>query len=184
MNVYVALLHFPVYNKNKEVVTTCVTGFDLSDIARSCSTYGIKKYFVVNPISGQRQFAERILNHWKKEESLNFNSTRVEALNLISIKKELREVIDEISKKGSPVVVATSARQKGSYPYGKLREEMSRSKRPYLILFGTGWGLCEEVIDGADIVLAPIVGGTDYNHLSVRSAAAVIMDRLFSKNPA
>ena len=184
MNVYVALLHFPVYNKNKEVVTTCVTGFDLSDIARSCSTYGIKKYFVVNPISGQRQFAERILNHWKKEESLNFNSTRVEALNLISIKKELREVIDEISKKGSPVVVATSARQKGSYPYGKLREEMSRSKRPYLILFGTGWGLCEEVIDGADIVLSPIAGGTDYNHLSVRSAAAVIMDRLFSKNPA
>jgi len=184
MNVYVALLHFPVYNKNKEVVTTCVTGFDLSDIARSCSTYGIKKYFVVNPISGQRQFAERILNHWKKEESLTFNSTRVEALNLISIKKELREVIDEISKKGSPVVVATSARQKGSYPYGKLREEMSKSKRPYLILFGTGWGLCEEVIDGADIVLAPIVGGTDYNHLSVRSAAAVIMDRLFSKNPA
>ena len=184
MNVYVALLHFPVYNKNKEVVTTCVTGFDLSDIARSCSTYGIKKYFVVNPISGQRQFAERILNHWKKEESLTFNSTRVEALNLISIKKELREVIDEIGKKGSPVVVATSARQKGSYPYGKLREEMSKSKRPYLILFGTGWGLCEEVIDGADIVLAPIAGGTDYNHLSVRSAAAVIMDRLFSKNPA
>ena len=184
MNVYVALLHFPVYNKNKEVVTTCVTGFDLSDIARSCSTYGIKKYFVVNPISGQRQFAERILNHWKKEESLNFNSTRVEALNLISIKKELREVIDEISKKGSPVVVATSARQKGSYPYGKLREEMSRSKRPYLILFGTGWGLCEEVIDGADIVLPPIVGETGYNHLSVRSAAAIIMDRLFGKNPA
>ena len=184
MNVYVALLHFPVYNKNKEVVTTCVTGFDLSDIARSCSTYGIKKYFVVNPISGQRQFAERILNHWKKEESLDFNSTRVEALNLISVKKELREVIDEISKKGSPVVVATSARQKGSYPYGKLREEIKASKRPYLILFGTGWGLCEEVIDGADIVLSPIVGGTDYNHLSVRSAAAVIMDRLFSKNPA
>ena len=184
MNVYVALLHFPVYNKNKEVVTTCVTGFDLSDIARSCSTYGIKKYFVVNLISGQRQFAERILNHWKKEESLTFNSTRVEALNLISIKKELREVIDEIGKKGSPVVVATSARQKGSYPYGKLREEMNRSKRPYLILFGTGWGLCEEVIDGVDIVLSPIAGGTDYNHLSVRSAAAVIMDRLFSKNSA
>jgi len=181
VNVYVALLHFPVYNKNKEVVTTCVTGFDLSDIARSCSTYGIKKYFVVNPISGQRQFAERILNHWKKEESLNFNSTRVEALNLISVKKELREVIEEISKKGSPVVVATSAKQKGSYPYGKLREEMSRSKRPYLILFGTGWGLCEEVIDGADVVLSPIVGETGYNHLSVRSAAAIIMDRLFSK---
>ena len=181
MNVYVALLHFPVYNKNKEVVTTCVTGFDISDIARSCCTYGIKKYFIVNPISGQRQFAERILNHWKKEESLSFNSTRVEALNLISIKKELREAIDEVSRHGSPVVVATSARQKGSYSYGKLREEIKRSKRPYLILLGTGSGLCEEVIDGADIVLSPIVGGTEYNHLSVRSAAAIILDRLFSK---
>ena len=181
MNVYVALLHFPVYNKNKEVVTTCVTGFDLSDIARSCCTYGIKKYFVVNPVSGQRQFAERILNHWKREESLQFNATRVEALDLISVKKELREVIDEVSKDGSPIVVATSAKQKGSYSYSKLRDEMKASKRPYLLLLGTGSGLCEEIIDGADIVLAPIVGRTDYNHLSVRSAAAIIMDRLFGK---
>jgi hypothetical protein len=181
VNVYVALLHFPVYNKNKEVVTTSVTGFDLSDIARSCCTYGIKKYFVVNPVSGQRQFAERILNRWKNDESIDFNSTRVEALNLVSVKKELKEVIDEISKGGTPIVVATSAKKKGSYSYEKLREEMKKSKRPHLILFGTGWGLCEEVIDGADIVLAPVVGETEYNHLSVRSAAAVILDRLFGK---
>ncbi len=182
MNVYVALLHFPVYNKNKEVVTTCVTAFDLSDIARSCCTYGIKKYFVVNPVSGQRQFAERILNHWKKEESQNFNPTRVEALDLVSVKKELGEVIDEISRKnGSPVVVATSAKKVGSYTYERLRDEMKKSKRPYLILFGTGWGLCEEVLDGADMVLSPVIGKTGYNHLSVRSAAAIILDRLFKK---
>lgn len=181
MNVYLALLHFPVYNKNKEVVTTCVTGFDLSDIARSCRTYGIKKFFVVNPISGQRQFAERILNHWKKEESQDFNPTRVEALDLVSVKKELKEVVDEVGRNGSPIVVATSAKQKGNYQYSKLREEIKKSKRPYLILLGTGWGLCEEVIDGADIVLSPVIGGTEYNHLSVRSAAAIILDRLFGK---
>ncbi len=181
MSVYVALLHFPVYNKNKDVVTTCITGFDLSDIARTCCTYGIKKYYVVNPVSGQRQFAERILNHWKKDESQDFNPTRVEALNLVSVKKELKEVIDEISKGGTPIVIATSAKKKGSYPYEKLREEIKRSKRPHLILFGTGWGLCEEVIDGADIVLPPICGETGYNHLSVRSAAAIILDRLFGK---
>lgn len=179
MNVYVALLHFPVYNKNKEVVTTCVTGFDLSDIARTCSTYGVKKYFVVNPISGQRQFAERILLHWKKEESQAFNSTRVEALNLVSLKKDLKEVVDEI---GSPIVVATSAKPKGTYEFGKLRNEIQKSKRPYLILLGTGWGLCDEVIDGADIVLSPIEGRTDYNHLSVRSAAAIILDKLLGKS--
>ncbi len=181
MNVYVALLHFPVYNKNKEVVTTCVNGFDISDIARSCTTYGIKKYFIVNPISGQRQFAERILSHWKKEESQAFNSTRVEALDLVCVKKELKEVIDEIGKHGTPVMVATSAKQKGSYPYDKLREDIKRSKRPYLILLGTGSGLCDEVIDGADVVLSPLEGGTKYNHLSVRSAAAIILDRLFAK---
>jgi len=181
MNVYVALLHFPVYNKNKEVVTTCITGMDLSDIARSCCTYGIKKYYVVNPISAQRQFAERVLNHWKKEESQNFNPTRVEAYDLVSLKKDLKEVVDDISRNGRPIVVATSARNVGTYSYSKLSEEMKKSKRPYLILFGTGWGVCEEVIDGADIVLSPIVGKSDYNHLSVRSAAAVILDRLLKE---
>jgi hypothetical protein len=181
MNVYVALLHFPVYNKNKETVTTCVSGFDISDIARSCSTYGIKKYFIVNPISGQRQFAERILSHWKKDESLAFNSTRVEALDLVSVKKDLKEVVDEIGKQGTPVIVATSAKQKGSYSYGKLNEDIKKSKRPYLILLGTGWGLCEEVLDGADVILSPIEGGTKYNHLSVRSAAAIILDRIFGR---
>ena len=64
---------------------------------------------------------------------------------------------------------------------GRLKEEMKRSKRPHLILFGTGWGLCEEVIDGADIVLSPICGETEYNHLSVRSAAAIVLDRLLGK---
>jgi len=181
MNVYVALLHFPVYNKNSEVVTTCVAGFDLHDIARVCCTYGIKKYYVVNPISAQRQFAERVLDHWKKEESLQFNPTRAEAFNLVSIMPDLKQVVEEISKRsGQPVVVATSARKKGSYSYSKLRSEMEKSKRPYLILFGTGWGMCEEVIDGADIVLSPIEGRTGYNHLSVRSAAAIILDRLFA----
>ena len=181
MSVHVALLHFPVYNKNKEVVTTCVTGFDLHDIARSCCTYGVKKYYVVNPISAQRQFAERVLSHWKKEESLDFNPTRVEAFNLVSIKKDLKEVIEEISKTGRPIVVATSAREKGTYSYSKLSDEIRKSKKPYLILFGTGWGMCEEVVDGADIVLAPIKGSTEYNHLSVRSAAAIILDKLLGK---
>ena len=181
MNVYVALLHFPVYNKNREVITTCITGMDLSDIARSCCTYGIKKYYVVNPLSAQRQFAERLVDHWKKDESLEFNPTRVEAFNLVSLKKDLKEVVDEISKVGRPIVVATSARKGGTYSYDDLRAEIKKSKRPYLILFGSGWGLCEEVLDGADILLSPIVGQTDYNHLSVRSAAAVILDRLLKE---
>lgn len=183
MKVYITLLHYPVYNKNKETVTTCITGFDLHDIARSACTYGIKKYFVVNPLAAQRQFAERIIGHWKKEESLEFNPTRVEAFGLIDIKSSLKEVVEEIEKKEKkrPISVATSARQKGSYSYDKLAGEMMKSPDPYLLIFGTGYGLCEEVTDGADIVLEPVIGRTEYNHLSVRSAVAIILDRLFGK---
>ena len=183
MKIYIALLHFPVYNKNKEAVTTCITGFDLHDIARSACTYGIKKYFVVNPLTAQRQFAERIINHWMKQESQDFNPTRVEAFKLIDIKKSLKEVVESIEKKEkkSPIVVATSAKAKGSYSYKKLFDDIKKNNNPYLLLFGTGYGLCEEVMDGADIVLEPVIGRTEYNHLSVRSAVAIILDRVFGK---
>ena len=46
------------------------------------------------------------------------------------------------------------------------------------MVFGTGWGLAPEVMARADLRLAPVLGPTDYNHLSVRAAAAVILDRL------
>lgn len=185
MKAYITLLHYPVYNKNKEVVTTCITGFDLHDIARSACTYGIKKYYVVNPLSAQRQFAERIMNHWMKPESQEFNPTRTEAFELVDIRPSLKEVMEDIEKreKKRPVVVATSARPVGSCSYEKLASDMNKDDRPYLLIFGTGYGLCEEVVDGADIVLEPIAGSTEYNHLSVRSAVAIILDRIFSKAP-
>jgi hypothetical protein len=65
--------------------------------------------------------------------------------------------------------------------YSELRETMFKNDtQPYLVLFGTGWGLAEEIMERADYTLKPVSGYTDYNHLSVRSAAAIIMDRLFS----
>src|SRR3989338_2753285 len=96
--VYVALLHYPVYNKRKEIVSTCITGFDLHDIARSALTYGVKKYYVVNPMPAQREFARRIFEFWMDEGSLEFNWTRAEAFKLISIKAELDEVIEEVTR--------------------------------------------------------------------------------------
>ena len=44
--IYVALVHYPVYNKNDEIVATSVTNFDIHDISRTCRTYDIKKYFI------------------------------------------------------------------------------------------------------------------------------------------
>jgi hypothetical protein len=46
-------------------------------------------------------------------------------------------------------------------------------------MFGTGWGMSQELLDRADIFLDPINGPKEYNHLSVRSACAIMLDRLF-----
>jgi len=44
--------------------------------------------------------------------------------------------------------------------------------------FGTGRGRAREVLQESDYILAPIEGVLDYNHLSVRSAAAIVLDRM------
>jgi hypothetical protein len=190
MSVYIALLHSPVYNKRHELVTTCITGFDLHDIARSAATFGIKKYFVVNPLPAQREFAKRIVEFWMDEESLEFNWTRAEAFKLITIKTDLDEVLKEIQELESkrPKIIATSAKPQGKKIESReLKIEIGNTQDPYLILFGTGWGMAEEVFEKVDATLEPIIGASDlpagrqgYNHLSVRSAVAIILNRLLS----
>jgi hypothetical protein len=59
---------------------------------------------------------------------------------------------------------------------------MADANRPSLILFGTGWGLAPAVLDQADAFLAPLRGASPdgYNHLSVRAACAIVLDRLLA----
>ena len=187
-NVYIALLHHPVYNKRKDIVTTSITGFDLHDIARSCATFGVKKYYVVNPLPAQREFASRIFDFWLDEGSLEFNWTRAEAFRLISIKAELSEVVKEIEgiEGIKPKIIATSAKFDGKKVESReLKVEIRSAKGPYLLLFGTGWGMTDELLNKADAILEPINGQSGlpagrhgYNHLSVRAATAIILDRL------
>ena len=42
---YVGLVHYPVYDKNFDVITTAITNYDLHDISRSAKTYGVKKIY-------------------------------------------------------------------------------------------------------------------------------------------
>lgn len=53
--IYLALVHYPVYNKRREVVCTSVTNFDIHDISRTCSTYDIKGYRLVVPVDAQKK---------------------------------------------------------------------------------------------------------------------------------
>jgi len=183
MRLFIALLHYPVYNKQGEVITTSITGFDLHDIARSALTYGVSGYYVVNPNPSQRKFAERIIDCWKKGESFDFNPTRAEAFTITKLVATLEDVKEDIKRicGSEPKVIATSAKAESGISYKELRQKIVKSNDPYLLLFGTGWGMEKSVVDSADFTLEAVKGGTGYRHLSVRSAAAIILDRLLGE---
>lgn len=168
-------------NKNRRTVATCITPFDLHDIARSALTYGIKRYYVVNPFPAQVTFAKRFTDFWESSAGAKYNITRTEAFERLVIKEDLDAVVRDI---GHCRLVATTARKrKGQISFKELRRRIKgKKKERFLILLGTGWGMTEEVFARADMVLEPIKGAGKYNHLSVRGAAAVILDRLLGKN--
>ena len=87
------------------------------------------------------------------------------------------EDIKSIENQDPKTVVTSARRYPAGIGYEKFRS-LLKTDTPYLLVLGTAWGLSEEFIKAADYVLDPIAGKTDYNHLSVRSAAAIIFDRL------
>jgi len=179
--VYIALVHYPVYNKDLKIITTAFTNLDVHDIGRAARTYGVRGFFLVHPVEEQRELVQRVLWHWIEGPGASYNPTRVEALSIVHIKSSLEETIEEIGQREGvkPKTVVTDARFRGNMVgYPELRKNIRKGEEPYLILFGTGWGIAEDVIESADYVLKPIEGPTDYNHLSVRGAAAIILDRL------
>jgi hypothetical protein len=77
-----------------------------------------------------------------------------------------------------PRVVTTAARARATMTsFAALRDEMAADDGPWLLMFGTGYGLADRVLDSADVHLAP-VRPNGYNHLPVRCAVAIILDRL------
>jgi len=182
-NLYVALVHYPVINKSGNIITSAVTNLDLHDMARVSKTYGVKKFYVVTPLEDQKELTREIISHWTSGIGSVLNSDRRQALELICIKDSVDAVLDDISTdgKGYPKTVVTSAKDSpGFITYPELRG-MLEDSNPYLLIFGTGWGLAEEIVLKADYMLEPVRGNTDYNHLSVRSACSIILDRLISK---
>ncbi|HEX9443213.1 MAG TPA: tRNA (guanosine(37)-N1)-methyltransferase TrmD [Candidatus Binatia bacterium] len=179
--IYIALLHHPVYDKNGQVVTTAVTNMDIHDIARAAKTYGLRGFYVVTPVKALKKLALKIMAHWETGYGAEYNHTRKEALALARVTDTLDDVILDVERECGqmPQIAVTSARKgPDRTPFARFRNMLQVDSAPFLILLGTGWGLTEEVLARSDYILEPIEGGTDYNHLSVRSAAAIILDRL------
>jgi hypothetical protein len=180
-DIHIALLHYPVYNKKGEIVTTAVTNMDIHDISRAAKTYGIKRFYIVTPIEQQQLFVKRILHHWQKGYGVIYNPSRKEAFDIVDTESSLDDVIKNISERvGKKVhlVVTSATLSESSITFEDLRKELSNNGDAYLLAFGTGWGFSEEIIEAADFVLEPIKGPSDYNHLSVRSAVSIVLDRL------
>jgi hypothetical protein len=178
---FVALIHYPVVDRNGRIVTSAITSLDLHDIARSSRTYGVAAFFVVHPVVDQREFAGRLLEHWETGHGRQFDSRRQEALGLIQLVTNLDEAIVAAERIAGarPLIVYTSARAGGGLDYAQLRARLERSDgAPVMLLFGTGFGMAPALLERADLALAPVLGPGEYNHLSVRAAAGIILDRL------
>jgi len=177
-NIYLGLVHHPVYNKHGDIVTTSITNLDIHDISRSCETFGIKKFFVITPLKTQETLLNRILKFWKSDIAKEYNSDRVQALSLIEYATDIKSAIKQISlQEEDCLVISTTAT--------KLKDQITTQdlinlSKPVLLLFGTGNGLSNQVHEQADYILKPINGKGNYNHLSVRSAVAIVLDRISS----
>ena len=183
IEIHIALVHYPVYNKVGEVVTSSVTTLDIHDISRIARTYAASSFFVVTPLKTQRQLVERLIEHWMTGYGAEYNPTRKEALLVTRVMNNLTETIQDLTEKYGkrPIIVATSAKQfPTSVGFQSLREEIRRGE-PILLLFGTGWGLEKSTLKEADYVLDPVEGVGEYNHLPVRAAIAIILDRLIAR---
>jgi hypothetical protein len=183
-HVSIALLHYPVYDKNRRVVATAVTNLDLHDIARLTKTFGLFRYYVVTPVDEQRELAERIRSHWQDGFGASYNPKRRAALELLRVVPDLDAALAELENtfcRPAKIVVTGAKANRDTISCSRLRQLLRDREQPYLLLFGTGWGLTEELSDLADFVLEPIKGEGDYNHLSVRAAVAIILDRLMGE---
>jgi len=176
---YVALLHYPVLNKRGEIIVSAVTNLDLHEIARAVRTYNAARFYVITPLKDQSRLSHRIVSYWTEGDGAARNPQRAEALKRVTIKDNLGDVRDDIRMSGGcePVVVVTSARShEGAVGFSFVRELLA--EKNVLLVFGTAWGVEKTVLDEADYVLEPLQGESDYNHLSVRSAVSIMLDRL------
>jgi len=178
---YIVLLHYPVYNKEGKIVTTAIANMDIHDIARLTKTYAARRLYIVNPIPEQRNLAQEIIDHWKEGYGATFNKFRQAAFELIKTEERLSDVLTDIFRETGnvPRIVVTGANFSGDLlkfvEFGKM---LKNDNVPYILVFGTGSGIADEVVNMADYRLEPIRGNGSYNHLAVRSAVAIVLDRV------
>jgi hypothetical protein len=182
LDLYISLIHYPIMDKKNDIVATAVTNLDVHDLARMTVTFGVKKYYIVTPVVEQQALVNRIIDHWKSDFGVNRNDKRSMALASVKVAANLENAVREIKEiTGKEVkVISTSARK---FDRSMSMDSFVSAVDPryaYLLIFGTGWGLADEIMEKSDYILESLSYDTDYNHLPVRSAVSIILDRLYN----
>ncbi|MFH1154934.1 MAG: RNA methyltransferase [Pseudomonadota bacterium] len=180
IDLYLALIHHPVVNKKGAIIASALTTIDMHDIARAAMTFGARGLYVVTPLEDQKILGREVIDHWTRGIGGELNPFRKEALELIRITSTFAEAVADIEKRSQgPVTTAatSAAAHKSSTGINEFAAMLDRNT-PHIIAFGTAWGLSPDFIRQCDHILEPVWGTTGYNHLSVRSAVSIILDRL------
>jgi hypothetical protein len=177
-----ALVHHPVHDRARAVVTSAITNLDLHDISRSSHTYGLSDLFIVHPIAAQRLLAERVREHWISGSGARRIPDRTPAISILRIVPMLDDALAELGQ-GAELWVTSASGSGALLDFPQARAQLEIDGPPVLLVFGTGWGLGDAVTQRANARLSSIQGrrADGYNHLSVRAAAAIIFDRLLSR---
>ena len=186
-NLSFCLVHYPVSLGPKKIGASSLTNLDIHDIARISRSYAMGSFYPVTPLGDQLRVLEEILRHWTRGPGGVGNADRAQALGLVQPATSLEEAVAHMTAQHGtrPRLVASSAvwpaRGKASKP-----ESMPMTPRdvrrwcdqgPVMLCLGTAQGLAPEVLEQCEGTLRP-VRFLGYNHLSVRSAAAILADRI------
>ena len=186
-NLSFCLVHYPVSLGPKKIGASSLTNLDIHDIARISRSYAMGSFYPVTPLGDQLRVLEEILRHWTRGPGGIGNADRAQALGLVQPATSLEEAVAHMTAQHGtrPRLVASSAvwpaKGKASKP-----ESMPMTPRdvrrwcdqgPVMLCLGTAQGLAPEVLEQCEGTLRP-VRFLGYNHLSVRSAAAILADRI------
>ncbi len=179
----VALVHYPVSAKNGSEMISSITTLDVHDIARLGKTYGAQRAYIVTPVVDQQLLAKRMVEHWLEEDTLKrLDNRRSAAVEILNIAGSIDEMLADARKRCKKVkLLATTAAQTPSSLSPADWRMMAVDGEEWIIMFGTAYGLGKSLLERADGILAPIDGDGEFNHLPVRGASAIILDRLLGR---
>ena len=176
-----ALVHYPVLDRRGDEVAAAVTNLDVHDLARLAKSYGLMRYYLVTPVAEQQTLVQRIVAHWREGFGAGYNSDRRVALDVLQVEASLEQAESDWRARAgnSSRTLLTGARHADGLDFPAARK--LAAEHPLLLVFGTGHGLAPTLYRSGRKQLAPLRAG-GYNHLSVRTAAAIVVDRLVGES--